>query len=159
MVCVVDCIDYKSHMNIYFNIASYLLAAAFGFGGGLHWQEVTVSNLKLEHANERIAIQRVSRQTIERQEARVLAAQAKAQSRAVAAAADGDSNSTDLERLRIATETAVRAAASDLDACTAKVRAFSVVSTECSTQLKTLAGHADEWVNQALTLQEAWPKN
>ena len=66
------------------SFVSAAVAGALGVGAGLHWRESEIKQLELNHANERIAIQRVSRATLERQQAAVSKAQSDAQLRAVA---------------------------------------------------------------------------
>ncbi len=154
-------------MNITQIIAAIALAIGtiVGGAGSWLWQSSRVaaakqelSNEQLDRANERIAQQRASRANLERLTNQVSKAQTDAAARAVRLAADRDGAKSELDRLRIASESAVRAAASGLDACTSAVRTYAVIQSQCAGALADMGADADWWTNQALTLQQAWPK-
>lgn len=73
-------------------------------------------------------------------------------------AADRDILRGTVERLR-GDITASGNAATDTGAATAdNAAAARVVSAECADALATMAGNADGWRSEAMTLREAWPK-
>jgi len=148
-------------------IAAVALAigvAAGGVGSWL-WQssrvaavKLELSNEQLDRANERISQQRAARTVTERLTNQVSKAQTDAATRAVRLAADRDGARTELDRLRIASESAVRAATAGIDACTSAVRTYAVIQSQCAGAVQELAGDADRWSGHAVMLQEAWPR-
>jgi hypothetical protein len=85
-------------------------------------------------------------------------AQAKAAVRIRTLAADRDILRGAVERLR-GDLTASGNAATDTGATTTdNAAAARVVSAECADALATMAGHADGWRSEAMTLREAWPR-
>jgi len=141
-------------------IASLISAAAAGLAGfGLAWrlQTATINDMKLEQANERISLQRAARAAIERQQSAVSLAQAAAVQRRRDLDAVRRDSDTAIDGLRNATAAAVRAASASLDACLIGANALSVVSTQCSAELTTLAGHCDGHVSDLKLITESWP--
>jgi hypothetical protein len=139
-------------------VISAALAGAGGFGAAWTMQGRSIDKLKLEARDDIIAQQRSARATTERLTSAVSAAQVSAQGRAVRLAADRDSARTELDRLRIASENAVRNASAGIDACTSAVRTYHLVFTGCASALADMGTDVDRWSNQALMLQDAWPK-
>lgn len=85
-------------------------------------------------------------------------AQAKAAVRIRTLAADRDILRGAVERMRNDL-TATSNDATDTGAATAdNAAAARVVSAECADALATMAGHADGWRSEAMTLREAWPR-
>lgn len=73
-------------------------------------------------------------------------------------AADRDILRGAVERMRNDL-TATSNDATDTGAATAdNAAAARVVSAECADALATMAGHADGWRSEAMTLREAWPR-
>ena len=147
-------------MNL--TIIAYLAAAASLFGSGFgtawKWQAANITQMELSRANERIAIQRQARATLERNMSAVTTAQAKAAERVVRLAADNARAASALDRLRDTSSAALRAAAGDLDACTTSLASHSVVLSQCGQELVRVSKDADDWASHAVSLQDAWPK-
>ena len=148
-------------------IAAIALAIGATAGGAGAWQwqsgrvaaaQLELSNERLDRANERIAIQRAARATADRATSQVIAAQNEAVSRVAAINRVADSNRTELERLRIASADAVRAASAGLDACTSTLATHSQLLTQCSKRLVEVAHDADQWAIHAMMLQDGWPR-
>jgi len=139
-------------------ILASALAGVAGFGLAWQLRAGTIESMKLEAANERIAIQRAARTAIDRAAVQITRAQTESATRAVALRADADAARGELDGLRGATADAVRTASANLEACTGQASALGVVFDQCTRQLQAVAADADEWSNQAVTLQNAWPK-
>jgi len=148
-------------------ITSIIAAVCIAVGAGLGWQlqagrinTITqeLKNEQLDRANERIAIQRASRNTIERNMSAVKQAQVDAAVRNDRLAADLRRATGQLDSLRIASDTAVRNASAGVDACTGAVRTYNVIFSQCADQLSEVAGDADKWSSHALMFQDAWPR-
>jgi len=140
------------------SFVSAAVAGALGVGAGLHWRESEIKQLELNHANERIAIQRVSRATLERQQAAVSKAQSDAQLRAVALRRAADSAASQLDRVRESIATAMRAARSDHDACLAKADACGVIFVRCADRLVSVAADTDQCYSDNKALTDGWPR-
>ena len=147
-------------MNL--TLIAYLAAAAAVFGGGFgtawKWQAANINEIQLERANERIAIQRQARATLERNMSAVRIAQSNAAARAVRLAADQRNSASALDSLRTASASALRSAAGDLEACTRSLAAHSVVVGKCSQEVVKLASDLDDWASHSIVLQDAWNK-
>lgn len=139
-------------------LISIAIAGAGGFGAAWKIQAANITQIQLDQANERIAIQRVARATLERNMSRVNQAQAKAASRNRRLAADQRSAVTALDGLRTASASALRAATSGLDACTSTLATHSVVLGQCSGRYVEVARDADQLVSEVILYQDAWPK-
>lgn len=134
------------------------LAGVSGFGAAWRLQAANINEIKLEQANERIAVQRAARAAIERSMSAVSQAQAKAADRVVRLAADNARATSALDSLRTASASALRSAAGDLEACTRSLATHSVVLGQCSGRLVEVGKDADDWASHGITLQDAWPK-
>lgn len=73
-------------------------------------------------------------------------------------AADRDILLGTVERLRNDLTASGNAATDAGSTSTDNAAAARVVSAECADALATMAGHADGWRSEAMTLREAWPK-
>ena len=134
------------------------LAGVSGFGAAWKIQAVNITQIRLDQANERIAVQRAARAAIERNMSSVSLAQAKAQVRSRSLAVAAAANAAGLDSLRAASSSALRSAASDVQACTRSLAAHSVVLGQCSQELVRVSKDADDWASYGITLQDAWPK-
>ena len=140
------------------SLVSAAFAGAVGWGSAAHVYGAKITEMELNHANERIAIQRDARAAFERYSQTVATAQNEAASRAAILRRDADSARSELERLRNSSSAAVRASADSPAACSATVTTFDVVFTECSTRLTKVAEDADRCVNESQALIKSWPK-
>jgi len=146
------------NLTLLASLISAGLAATLSWGAAWHIQDGRINTLKLEQTNDRITAQRAARQAIERHQTRVSTAQAQAAAGAVRLAADLAGNRTELERLRIASTAALRAAGSTLDACTTTLSTVSELQLVCAARLTDVAAEADGWATHAVSLQTAWPQ-
>ena len=69
------------------------------------------------------------------------------------AAAAGDA----LVRLSHASDSAIRSAADTHSACQSVAATQGVVLQQCGARLVEVAGHADSWLSESMTLRDAWP--
>ena len=143
-----------------FFITVISLGVACAIGAGVAWriQSATIAEMRLEHAETRIAAGRVARAAIERATTTVITAQNNAASRGPVLRAAADASRSELDRLRESTTNAMRAASGSLDACAANSVATSQLLNQCGAELQALAGRADGHVSDITTLTEAWPK-
>lgn len=141
-------------MNLYFTLASYAVAASVGAGAVGVWKNLEIANIELERKDERIASQRAARTQAEirlaTQHKKEVAAQARTE-RLAAVVAD---NRTELERLRDATDAAMRAASTSLEACTAHAATQGRLLNHCSGRLVDVSARADGHVSDIKTLTE-----
>ena len=139
-------------------LISALVSAALAFGAAWQLQSWRIDSLKLEQANERLAIEQSSHQALADAQAKVAAAQDAAKAAADRLRADAARADRAAVGLRDTLSRSVVAAHSDLNACTAQVTTISELFTASTELSGRIAKEAGEWVNQAVTLQEAWPK-
>ena len=71
---------------------------------------------------------------------------------------DRDANRAGLIGLSDAADQALRAANDTHSACISEANTLTVVLGKCAAEYVDVAGHADEWASEVITLQEAWPK-
>ncbi len=149
------------------NLTAIIAAIGIAIGTGLGWQlqagriasiQLELQNEQLDRANERIAIQRASRNTIERNMSAVTAAQDAAATRNDRLAADLQRSRNELGRLQDASATAMRNASAGLAACTSTLATHSKLLGQCAERYSAVAGDADQWVSGLILWQEAWPK-
>lgn len=139
-------------------LVSALLSGIAGFGAAWHWQGTKLTELRLDHANERIAIQRASRVVIERVAGQITQAQADAAVRNVGIRADANLAADVAGWLRIASTAAVRASTESPDTCGRVTAAYSDVFGSCVSTLQLVAADADRCFSEQQTLSESWPK-
>ena len=139
-------------------LISALVSAALSFGAAWQIQSWRIDSLKLENANEQLAREQSANQRLADAQAKVTQAQdaAKAATDRIRRDAAG-ANSADVG-LRDTLAASVRAAHTDLQACTRQVDALGELLTASTDLSRRLAAEADEWSVQAVTLQDAWPK-
>jgi len=147
-------------MNL--TIIAYLTAAVTAFGGGFWaaWevQAANITTLELNHANERIAIQRQARATLERNMSSVSAAQVQAKSRNKRLGADRVSAADSGNGLRGASAATSRAAASDSAACDRALAAHDLVLSESIEFIREVARDVDQCLSDNQTLTDSWPR-
>ena len=138
-------------------LISALLSAAVSFGAAWQLQSWRIDSLKLEHANERLAIEQSANQQLADAQRKVTAAQDAAKAATDRLRADAARANASAVGLRDALSRSVVAAHGDLNACTAQVTTIAELLTASTDLSRRIGAEADEWVNQAVTLQEAWP--
>lgn len=134
------------------------ISLAVGFGGAWSLRGHQIDKLKLEQANERIAIQRAARQTLERATSQNAEAQTSARKRDVRVRVDSDRSRNAAGGLRIATEATVRTAEADPSTCNSIIAAYSAVATASSDFIERVARDADQCHSDLTLMTEAWPK-
>ena len=138
-------------------LLSALLSAAVSFGAAWQVQSWRIDSLKLEQANERLAIEQSSHQALADAQAKVTKAQDAARVATDRLRADAARANASAVGLRDTLSRSVVAAHGDLNACTAQVTTISELFTASTELSGRIAKEAGEWVTQAVTLQEAWP--
>lgn len=134
------------------------VAAAAGFAAAWNLQAHQLTKLTLEHANERIAIQRAARATIERTSNAVIQAQNAAAGRVAVLKRDADTVRVAAGGLRDDLDATRRAAASSIDACNYHAATVSELLVEAVGVGRELAQACDGHASDVRTLTEAWPK-
>ena len=134
------------------------VAAVVGFGLAWQLQAGNITQIELDAANDRIALQRTARQNAERYVAQVATAQANATTRGVVLRAAAASASYVGDGLRIKTADAVRSAASDPAASADAAAALGAVFNQCSAELESMGAVADRHASDAQTLVDSWPR-
>ena len=134
------------------------IAATAGFALAWNLQAHQITKLTLEHANERISIQRAARATIERTSNAVIQAQNAAAGRAVVLRRDADAARTAVDGLLDDLDVTRRAAASTIDACNRHAATVSGLLITSATRYRELAQACDGHVSDVKTLIDAWPK-
>lgn len=139
-------------------LASAAIAAAGAWAYQGHRYDAQLAELQLSYSKRDFT-------ALEAQYAETVRYQRKADEAAKNAADRVRKLAADRDILRGAVErmrndlTATSNAATDTGATTAdNAAATRVVSAECADALATMAGHADGWRSEAMTLREAWPK-
>ena len=143
-------------MNL--TIAASLIASIAGFTLAWQLQAGNITQLELDHANERITQQRAARQAIERTTSAVIKAQNDAAGRAVVLRRDADAARTELERLRDDINVAMRSAAIGLGACTVTANTLGELFDQCTTRYSILAETSSRHVSDIKTLIDARTK-
>ena len=139
-------------------IISGAISGVIGFGLAWTLQSGNITQMELDNANERIAIQRTARQTLERHMQTVATAEASAAVRVNRNRADAGRAGDSGLGLRIASADTVRAANADTATCLASVAKYDELLNEVVGAGGRMAVEADGWENSALKLHEAWPK-
>ena len=145
-------------MNPALTLIAASIAAILGFGTAWQLQAGNITQLELKAANERIAIQRASRQVIERQTAQLATAQSNAAGRAVVLRRDVRSAALVGDGLRIKTADAVRSANDDPATCNTIVAAYSAVVDSSSRFIQDVSADADRCHIDLELMRESWPR-
>jgi hypothetical protein len=142
------------NITMIFTIAS----ATAGFALAWNLQAHQLTKLTLEHANERIAIARANRATIERTSNAVIQAQNAAAGRVAVLKRDADTVRAAAGGLRDDLDATRRAAATTIDACNRHSATVSELLVEAVGVGRELAQACDGHASDVRTLTEAWPK-
>lgn len=143
-------------MNI--AVITSLIASIAGFGLAWQLQGHQITKLNLEHANERITIQRAARQTLERYQATLAEAQADSAKRNVRVRTDADGSRNAGNGLRIASTATVRAVEADPSTCNSIITAYDAVVAAGEEFIREVARDADQCHSDIKMMQDAWPK-
>lgn len=143
-------------------IALCTISAAISAAGAYQWQayryEARMAALVAEYAQaQHTAIEVAHAETIRLQE-RKDKAEVQAARRVRAAAADAAVLRDSIDRLRDTADSALRESSDSIAACTAHGATVTELFGQCASRYGEVAGEADKWINESLTLREAWPK-
>ena len=133
---------------------SAAVSAVAGFGLAWQLQAGTIAKNALEQANERIAIQRNARQTLERNQATFAKAQANATVRGIASRADRDRTINAAAGLRVTTANTVRTAADDPAVCPQSAATLGKLFDASVAQYRELAERSDRHVIDIQAMME-----
>jgi len=139
-------------------LISGAVAGVVGFGLAWQLQAGNITQLELDNANERIAIQRTARQNAERHATQLATAQANATTRGVVLRAAAVSAADVGNGLRIKTADAVRTAAIDPAACSDTAATLGKLFTASTDEYRKLAEIADRHASDSQALIESWPR-
>ncbi len=143
-------------------IALCAISAAISAAGAYQWQayryEARMAALVAEYAQaQHKAVEYAHAETIRLQE-RKDKAEVQAARRVRAAAADAAVLRDSLDRLSDAADSALRESSDSIAACTAHGATITELFGQCAIRYGEVAGAADGWVNESLTLREGWPR-
>ena len=138
------------------------IVAVAAAAGAYQWQayryEARMASLVAEYAQaQHTAIEVAHAETIRLQE-RKDKAEVQAARRVRAAAADAAVLRDSLDRLSDAADSALRESSDSIAACTAHGATITELFGQCASRYGEVAGEADKWINESLTLREAWPR-
>lgn len=139
-------------------LTTALAAVASGLAGAaLAWrlQDGNITTLKLEQANERIAVARANRITLERVTLDLAKAQDKYAKSVEQSRLDRRVVDTTLDSLHDTIAATVREAATSQAACNRQVASLAVVFDQCTTAVVDMAGHAQDWFVEAIKQHES----
>jgi len=85
-------------------------------------------------------------------------AERKASVRIAAARRDAAAAGDALVRLSHASDSAIRSASDSHSTCQSVAATQGVVLQQCGARLVEVAGHADSWLSESMTLRDAWPR-
>ncbi len=143
-------------------IALCAISAAISAAGAYQWQayryDARMAALVAEYAQaQHKAVEHAHAETIRLQE-RKDKAEVQAARRVRAADSERAVLRDSLDRLRDAADTALRESGDSISACTAHGATLTELFGQCASRYGEVAKEADGWVNESLTLREAWPK-
>ena len=139
-------------------LVSAIVSGIAGFAMAWQLQAGNITEMELNHANERMAIQRAARATLERSMSQVASAQAASAKRSVRVRVDSDRSRNAAGGLRIASTATVRAASDDPTACNSIISTYDSVVAASSEFIQEVARDADQCHSDLQLIQEAWPK-
>ncbi len=120
--------------------------------------ETVLAERAAEHANQLAAANASAlAETLKLQKAKD-EAERKAAIRVAAARADAARNATALSMLHNAADSAIRSASDSHSTCQSVAATQGIVLQQCGARLVEVAGHADSWFSESMTLREAWPR-
>lgn len=143
-------------MNI--TLIATVVSAAAGFGLAWNLQAHQITKKDLNHAQERIEIQRAARLVADRASTAVIVAQNDAAGRAVVLRRDADAARSAASGLRDEIEVASRAAATSIDACTVTATTYGRLLIASVEEYRGLAAVCSRHVSDIRTLVDAWPR-
>ena len=143
-------------MNPQLLIAAAIAAA--GFSGGWHLQTLRYTAQEHERDQQKLAqVQQSAAASIRRAD-NVISAQVDATARDVGLRRDLNNARTELDRLRTQLAKPMPRAEAATSTCPDRADPARELLAACAAELQDLAGKADRHANDALMLQQAWPK-
>ena len=138
------------------------IVAVAAAAGAWVWQansyEAKLAAVQTEYAQAQARAVEIAHADTIRLQAQADRAQANSAVRVRAAAADAAVLRDSLDRLRDAADTALRESSDSIAACTAHGATITELFGQCASRYGEVAGETDKWVNEAMTLREAWPR-
>ena len=132
-------------------------AAAGAWVWQAHSYEAKLAAVQTEYAQAQVRAVEIAHADTIRLQTQADRAQAKAAIRIRAAAADAAVLRDSIDRLSDAADTALRESSDSIAACTAHGATITELFGQCTSRYGEVAGAADGWRNEAMTLREAWP--
>lgn len=147
---------------IYTHAAAGLAGAALAAVAAWNVQgwrmDAQLQTLKTEYATaQAAAVEKAHAETIRLQAQADKAAKQHA-ARAAALADDARRSADALGLLHDAANTAITAAEASHSACQRVAATGTELLQQCSREYRSVAEEADKWVNESVTLREAWPR-
>ena len=143
-------------MNLTFITVVISLALGFGSAWGLRGHQIT--KLELNHAQQRIEIQRAARVVADRASTAVIVAQNNATNRVSVLRRELDSARGTASGLRDDIDVAMRASATSIDACAIAARTSGELLAICADRYIDVAGKAQGHVSDYRAVVEACQK-
>ncbi len=139
-------------------LASAAIAAAGAWAYQGYRYDAQLAELQLSYSKRDFtALEAQYAETLRYQQQADTAAK-NAAKRVRAAAADAAVLRDSLDRLSDAADTALRESSDSIAACTAHGATLTELFGQCASRYGDVAKEADGWVNESLTLREAWPR-
>ncbi len=139
-------------------LASAAIAAAGAWAYQGYRYDAQLAELQLSYSKRDFtALEAQYAETLRYQQQADTAAK-NAAKRVRAAAADAAVLRDSLDRLSDAADTALRESSDSIAACTAHGATITELFGQCASRYGDVAKEADGWVNESLTLREAWPR-
>ena len=138
------------------------IVAVAAAAGAWVWQansyEAKLAAVQTEYAQAQARAVEIAHAETVRYQRKADEAAKNAAKRVRAAAADRDLLRGAVDRLRDAADTALRESSDSITACTAHGATITELFGQCASRYGEVAGETDKWVNEAMTLREAWPR-
>lgn len=145
-----------------FTLITHGIVAVAAAAGAWVWQansyEAKLAAVQTEYAQAQVRAVEIAHADTIRLQAQADRAQANSAVRVRAAAADAAVLRDSIDRLRDAADTALRESSDSIAACTAHGATITELFGQCASRYGEVAGEADKWINESLTLREAWPE-
>ena len=141
-----------------FTLVTSVISAVAGFVVAWQLQAHQIVKQELNHANERISIQRAARSALERNTGAVIKAQNDAAARVAVIKRESDATRASADGLREQIDITQRASATSIDASTRYAIALGGLLNQCAARYRELGDQATGHVSDLRTLMDAWPR-
>lgn len=146
------------NLTLIVSLVTALCAGAVGYGTAAHFGNVKITELRLEYANERIAIQRANRANTERLASAVTQAQDEAKRRIADLMRDADRARKSSDGLRDTSTSTVRIVTESPATCPAVTAAYRDILAEGSSFIQEVVADVDKCSIERQALIDAWPR-